>query len=527
MSFTPLMPPEATARSIDELLRDVKNGKIRIPQFQRNFRWEQRHILDLFDSIYRGYPIGSFLFWDTDEAHGSATRFGPMVFNPALSNAHLVIDGQQRLTTLVATLLRDKEPEAPGDEDFLVDFDLNEGKFFIPRPREPRLPHWLPLNEVVDTIRYLEWLEGLPRDANRDRLVQAANRVARALRDYKVPVYIVRSEDEEELRRIFERLNNSGKPLTKEDIFRAITGKREDLDTLQENVARLGFGELDKELLLEAIRAIVGAERGDGFESIRARAPGELTQNMAETALALGRVIRFIQEDAKIPRIELLPYRGPLLVLARLFHLIPEPSAESRQALSRWLWRGTCNGRHDMNPSQLHATLRRLTEDETLSVDVLSTAFEGFELPTIEFLRHDFRSKSTKLICNVLAALGPRHIETGKPIAVHELIDHRGAGAFEHIVPRRQVDDKDFEKSDVFRGTSNRILHPHLFDGSSILEALRRSEETLPEILESHAIDRSAAVALREARFIDFLEHRQTALTRHAIAYFRERSGVP
>jgi hypothetical protein len=526
MSFTPLQPPEATARSIEDLLRDARNGKIRIPQFQRSFRWEQQHILDLFDSIYRGYPIGSFLFWDTDKTQGSATRFGPISFNPAPGGAYLIIDGQQRFTTLVATLLRDKEPQAPGDEDFLVFFDLINERFIIPKPQESRLPCWLPLNEVVDTLRYLNWLETMPRDANRDKFVHAANRVVRALRDYKVPVYIVRSENEEELRRIFQRMNSSGKALKRDEIFNAIAGKRDHLDTLQANLARLGFGELDKDLLLEVIRAIVGAERGDKWESIRARAPEDLSQHMADTAMALGRVIRFVQNDTNIPRVELLPYRSPLIVLAKFFQLIPEPSLESRATLCRWLWRGNCDGRHNMNDSQLHTTLKFLSRNERQSAEALIRQFDDFKLPMFKFARHDFRSASTKLLCNVLVAIHPRHLETDEIISVQELIDSSGPNAFEQIVPRRRVDDATFEKSDVFRGTANRILHPHLLNRSSILEALRTLNPRQHKFFESHAIDQLAVKAMREQCFADFLRYREATLRRTANAYFSERCSI-
>lgn len=525
MTFTPLRPPEATAKSIEDLLRDVAEGKIRVPQFQRNFRWEQKNIQDLFDSIYRGYPIGSFLFWDTDKTEGSAARFGPASFAAAPKSAFLVIDGQQRLTTLAATLLREREPEAPGDEDFLVFFDLGTATFRIPRPKESRPPQWLPLNEVVDTIRYLEWLERLPRDGNRDRYVQVANQVARALRDYKVPVYIVRSDDEGELRRIFERLNNSGKALASEEIFRAITGKRNDLDALQETVARHGFGVIDKDLLLGTIMVITGIQRGDSWEQLRAMPPDDLRRAISDTGDALARVIRFLRDDADVLRIELLPHREPVRVLARLFHLIPDPSEQSRKMLCRWLWRGAVTGRHAMNASQLHATLRLLSTDEEQSVSALGAQLDGIERRALKQGRHDFRSASTKLACNVLVSLGPRHVESGEPIDVGSLVDRRGSEAFEQLVPRRRVQDKKFEHAATFRGTPNRIVHPHLFD-ASILDALRVVPADRAEILESHGVTPAAAEKLRAGQYEQFLRLREETLSRRAEAYFQERCDL-
>jgi uncharacterized protein with ParB-like and HNH nuclease domain len=46
-----------------DLVADVLNGRIRIPPFQRGFKWESRDIIELFDSLVRGFPIGNLLLW--------------------------------------------------------------------------------------------------------------------------------------------------------------------------------------------------------------------------------------------------------------------------------------------------------------------------------------------------------------------------------------------------------------------------------------------------------------------------------
>ena len=52
---------------IRQLVKDISCGKIGIPVFQRNFVWKQEQILDLFDSIHKGYPVGTILLWAPDE----------------------------------------------------------------------------------------------------------------------------------------------------------------------------------------------------------------------------------------------------------------------------------------------------------------------------------------------------------------------------------------------------------------------------------------------------------------------------
>jgi|HubBroStandDraft_6_1064221.scaffolds.fasta_scaffold377715_2 hypothetical protein len=230
MSLARRTPPEASTKSIEDLVRDVQSGRVRLPWFQRGFRWEQKDILDLFDSIYRGYPIGSLLFWATDKhVEATAALFGSVEFPWSPQGEYiLVVDGQQRLTSLIATLLRDKEPVAPGEEDFYLFFDLDSPTFMTPRLGQGPEPAWLPLNKIADTILYLEWLAELPQGPEREQRVRAADRVVRAIRDYKVPVYIVHSDDEDEVRTIFKRLNTGGKPLKYGEVFRAIRGSTHD-----------------------------------------------------------------------------------------------------------------------------------------------------------------------------------------------------------------------------------------------------------------------------------------------------------
>jgi uncharacterized protein with ParB-like and HNH nuclease domain len=101
-----------------DLLKWVRQGRIRVPAFQRSYVWGRPHMLDLFDSVRRRYPIGTLLFWksskDTAAPH---TRLGPFDLSQTRPpECLLLLDGQQRLTTLAGVLLRDSGlPPWPGE----------------------------------------------------------------------------------------------------------------------------------------------------------------------------------------------------------------------------------------------------------------------------------------------------------------------------------------------------------------------------------------------------------------------------
>ncbi|WP_082091363.1 DUF262 domain-containing protein [Paracidovorax citrulli] len=90
--------------SLGSLINDIGLGRISLPEIQRPFVWADAKVRDLFDSMYRGYPVGYFLFWQTG-AEGVETK--------VISDANkqkvpslLIVDGQQRLTSLYAVIRR-------------------------------------------------------------------------------------------------------------------------------------------------------------------------------------------------------------------------------------------------------------------------------------------------------------------------------------------------------------------------------------------------------------------------------------
>ena len=87
--------------SLSKLIADIDIGEIGLPEIQRPFVWTNKKIRDLFDSMYKGFPVGYLLFWSNgvgDDHRQIGTGKKQRV--PRL----LIVDGQQRLTSLYAVL---------------------------------------------------------------------------------------------------------------------------------------------------------------------------------------------------------------------------------------------------------------------------------------------------------------------------------------------------------------------------------------------------------------------------------------
>lgn len=89
--------------SVEELVGMIERGELRLPEMQRQYVWRSTRVRDLLDSLYRGYPSGAILLWETDEVVPLHNFAISQQQNPYQST-RLLLDGQQRLTSLAAVI---------------------------------------------------------------------------------------------------------------------------------------------------------------------------------------------------------------------------------------------------------------------------------------------------------------------------------------------------------------------------------------------------------------------------------------
>lgn len=97
---------------VGDLLTDIRNGKIGLPDLQRPFVWKDTKSRNLLDSMLKGYPIGYIMLWQSPNEYTSVNKIG-INQKPYQCPDYLVIDGQQRLTALLAAIsgikIKDKD----------------------------------------------------------------------------------------------------------------------------------------------------------------------------------------------------------------------------------------------------------------------------------------------------------------------------------------------------------------------------------------------------------------------------------
>ncbi|MGC4771118.1 DUF262 domain-containing protein [Micromonospora sp. DT44] len=518
--------PSAKTYDLEDLISEAWNGGIRVPHFQRDFRWGQQDVIRLFDSIVRGYPVGSLLLW-VRRSPAQKIALGVLEIDaPSTDNALWVVDGQQRITSLANAL----HPEGNRHPPFNIFYDLVD-RDFVPPPLvdDPRL---IPLPVLFDLDKLLDWFAG-PGQAVSDYFPEA-RRIAKLLRQFKVPAYLVKQEDEAILTDIFDRMNNYGKRLSRAEIFSSLfagpeSGAKDRLSIsrIAERVAaRTGFGTIDDDTVLAAILARRGSdpmrEIRIEFDDSRRRSSAEFPGESRDTAYsegeqALVRAIEFLQESAGVPHLSFLAYRSLLVVMARFFAHFPDPKERSLQLLRRVYWRVAVSG-----PAVFKGSFTQLSRalcarihpgDERSSVQGLidSISEAGPTIPNPE--RFKTNEAGAKIILCSWWALRPRSPYTGERYDQQELTDlladqSTAASAVRRVYPRGLP-----LKQQLW--SANRIFVPTTTDPvDELLTLLGRQPIGLDEkaweaVLKSYCVDRRAIEAYNLGDRDGFLRARQ------------------
>lgn len=509
--------PDAGTFKIEDLLAEVRRGRIRIPNFQRTLKWGRDDVAKLIDSLYRGFPVGTLLFWET-KAEPQEMKFGSVtVSGGRQSNALWVVDGQQRIVSLSRVLLATE----PDGDAFALYFDLDDLRFVAPPSPTQRAgdpARWLPMNVVLDSEKLMQWVfEKAAKDETRRA---RAFLVGKRIREYEIPAYIVRSENENVLREIFERINSSGKPLKADEVFDALHGGRSTQRpaTIREIVTELesfGFGRIEEKILYRLLRVLHGADvtdsHGDGPFRL---ADDEAEQAYRLTAEVAARVIQFLKHDVGIPHYELLPYKQPIVTLGKFFHHYPTPGSRSRDLLVRWVWRGALNGAHRGDTVSTRRSLDQIVPgDEDASVQrmldmVRSSAAECPDAAG----QFNFRFAASKLQALALIELGPRDLQTGALLELGPLFNTPNE---EWPVPSVLAS----RRLRLVQSVANRLIHPSRTGLRKILVEAPDSA-----VLTSHGITESAHAALQAGNAERFLELRLEYLEPCFVSFFERRA---
>jgi Protein of unknown function DUF262 len=361
--------------SVDELVGMIERGELRLPEMQRRYVWKKPRVRDLLDSLYRGYPSGAILLWETDEDVPEQDFAITQEKNP-YQNTKLLLDGQQRLTSLAAIVrgkpvagrshdrpiellfnlehpdklevVTEVEENAGEDDDELTgdEADSNEDEllqvfnkmtFVVATRKLEQLPQWVKVTEVFQTDSDRPFLKraGIT-DLDDPRSEKYSQRLAR-LRGVKKYIYrmdiLERSLSYDEVTEIFVRVNSLGAKLRSSDLALAqITAKwRNSLTIFQAFQAQCSEAGFYLELGLVLKNLVVFATGQSRFLTVGRLKLEELQKAWTEGCQGMEFALNFLKSNAGIDSPALLASPFLLVTLAyfghkRNYHLTPEES---------------------------------------------------------------------------------------------------------------------------------------------------------------------------------------------------------
>ncbi|MCZ8013661.1 MAG: DUF262 domain-containing protein [Gemmatimonas sp.] len=349
--------------SVEELVGMIERGELRLPEMQRRYVWRSTRVRDLLDSLYRGYPSGAILLWETNEEVPMQAMAVGQASNPYVST-RLLLDGQQRLTSLSAvirgvpvsvrgrqrpiellfnlehpdelTVVTEVDEDGEDDELDADVIDSNEDElqkrfdqmtFVVSTRKLESLPQWVRVTDVFKSDSDAPFLtqagvKGFD-DPNYHRYSQRLARL-RGIRKYVYRMDVLeRSLSYDEVTEIFVRVNSLGAKLRSSDLALAqITAKWRnslpEFEAFQAECAKAGF-DLELGLLLKNL--VVFATGQSRFLTVGSLKLAQLQEAWKQSRRGMEFALNFLRSNVGIDSPALLSSPFLLITLAYLGHV--------------------------------------------------------------------------------------------------------------------------------------------------------------------------------------------------------------
>ncbi|ENY9928879.1 DUF262 domain-containing protein [Pseudomonas aeruginosa] len=396
---------DSTKVALPDMIRDITAGKVQLPDFQRGWVWDDSHVRSLLVSVARSFPVGAVMLLDTGgEVRFQVRPIENVDFPKGIPGPEkLILDGQQRLTSLTQVLALNKpvktfdEKSKRIDRYYYIDINkaleaeqLEDAIIAVEQSRQlktnfgrdlaldlstPQLECeqlYFPCNQILNSDA---WEESLQEYAPQHfgTYMQFRKQILNAFRSYQLPVIALgKTTSKEAVCLVFEKVNTGGVPLS---VFELITATfaadnfnlRDDWygSELRKVPGRRSL--LLKEPLLKAIEPtdflqavsllnsyerrqadIAAGKVGKSAAAVSAKRSALLSLKLAEYERWADTVEQGFKRAAQFLRKECfftvrdLPYRTQIVPLAAVLALLEERWLEPRihDKLSQWFWCG-------------------------------------------------------------------------------------------------------------------------------------------------------------------------------------------
>lgn len=545
--------PDSNPKNLLALIKDVADGKVVVPEFQRSFVWKKNDIEEFLTSLLCGYFIGTFLMLDTPSKKPmfpfrlveGVKKVNPQVSSRDLGTVQLVLDGQQRITSLFYAF---HEPEIPlkgvkSSYKFYLDIKeaisgdlLDEAVIGVPKNDSRQISEMearsskdetIPFSVLCEPRMFYEWIyqkQKAWQGAELDKILD----LYKHLEQFMVPVITLPSEtSKDDIVNIFERINRTGVGLSLFDLAVAqLYPKDINLRGLWDDFRR-GY-RTDEAIQpifpLRVIALIQGKEirKRDLLSAIDNLEATNFLSLWEDGLSCLESAHKRIVDHYGAFSEKWIPYTSLIITLSVLLYNLKKRSAGANDysKVDQWYWACVLSRRYDRNTfTKTYEDIREIenwstSNDSPKWIDQFTS--HGINFDTID----DSKSSLYKGIIGLIVCKGSKDFLTGQPARLSECQD-------DHIFPKSKYRTHEkvnsiLNKTLIWEKTNKqkKNRNPSEFF-EECLSKHGGSKERLSQTLASHFISAEAHEAIKRDDFDSFLEARKRAIEEGIMEKFK------
>ena len=513
MSF---QQPKPESKSYADLIHEIGKGIIKIPKFQRDFVWSIDKTADLLDSVLKGYPVGTFILWQTDERMNDIRNIGNFELpeTPHGVKVQYVLDGQQRMTSLFAAycgaeIQKEGEKKVTDYKSIVVNLDehLDENKDQI-ITAEPTGEKYAFLHDVLN----FDYDKAEELSANSNFNKDDLKRISayhNAFQTYNFSTVVLRKEDIGSAIEVFTRINTGGQTLTLFEIMSAKTYDEAQGFDMQAKWKRfikeleaIKYEEVFSTVILSLLSLVLSKSKECRRETILALDKQDIIDHWEAAISVLKDSIDYFRTTYRIPVSRLLPYDTLLVPFAYFFfknkeeYNRKEPDSGQRQYLEEFFWRMSLSHRYTgAGDTLLAQDIRRI--DRILEHERPDYADVKVDLSTETLIQTYFHASDSycKAVLCLLAYQEPKDFhDNGKVILDNSNLQRASSRNYHHFFPKSYLEKNETANSNslvnitlVSDGLNKRIIRARA--PSDYIRDFTDENPGINKALNSHCID--------------------------------------
>ena len=508
------------------LVAEIEKGQVKIPQFQRDFVWNMRKSAELMDSIIKGYPIGTFIFWKTKERLRTVKNIGDINLPepPEGDFVDFVLDGQQRITSIFASLKGAKIEREYGEEDFseiYVDLEADlEGNVVIIDIEDKDRESLIKLTDLVSGG--FQKLATYPKKYH-DKI----ELYQEIIRSYLFSVISISQVPIDVATEIFTRINTSGKELTVFEIMCAKTfepTRRFDLyekyEELKDRLFSVDYETISNANVLRVISILLKKECKR--KVILNLDKTEFIEKWDDAVNAIERAIDYFRSVYRIPVSRLLPYNDLIVPFAYFFyHHKDKPVGVKQRYLEDFFWRCSLSERYSSAvESKLAQDIKRI--DFILEEKLPTYDYDVNQTP--EFIRKNGRfsigRSYVKAILCIYAYHQPKSFSDNSLVVINnDWLKAAHSKNYHHFFPKAYL-KKEGREEDMNNVLNITIVDDYLNkrqikskDPNTYISEFKKTNQDIVNTMKTHLINDFEKFGIWNNDYESFIKERAKAVS--------------